>query len=109
MLCCSVCAEENELVLFVDDLIEDDVRAPAYSQDIRIQQLQICIEGNDQLFPKSLKLLTDPNIWIGDSGASVDTTPTSDGLSNTQPSSITVHVGNNQHTAATHSGSLSVT
>jgi hypothetical protein len=36
-------------------------------------------------------------------------TPTSDGLNNTQPCSINVHVGNNEHTAAAHSGALSVT
>jgi hypothetical protein len=107
VLCCSVCAEDNDLT--VDDLLEDDVRAPGYTQDICIQPLEVCLEGNDQLFPRSLKLLTDPNIWIGDSGASVDMTPTSDGLDTTKPCSITVHVGNNQHTAATLSGTLSLT
>jgi hypothetical protein len=61
------------------------------------------------MFPKVMQLLSDPNIWIGDTGASVDMIPASEGLTNTRPCGISVHVGNNEHTAANHSGSLSVT
>jgi hypothetical protein len=37
--------------LTVDDLFEDDVKTPVYFEDIRIQPLEVCLEGNDQLFP----------------------------------------------------------
>jgi hypothetical protein len=41
-------------------------------------------------------LLSDPNIWIGDTGASVDMTPHPEGLIDTHPSDISVHVGNSK-------------
>jgi hypothetical protein len=62
------------------------------------------------MFPRVMQLFSDPNkIWIGDTVASVDMTSASEGLTNTRPCGISVHVGDNEHTAATHSGSNSVT
>jgi hypothetical protein len=69
----------------------------------------LCCGIDEQLFPTSIKLLQDPNIWIGDTGASVDMTPYADGITDAQPSNVSVHVGNNEHTAATHCGTLPVT
>jgi Zinc knuckle len=80
VLCCSVCnggfgnAEPPE-----DVLLEED-RVHIVAPDIVITELreetEVCMEMSDtQLFPKALKLLSDPNIWIGDTGASVDMTP----------------------------------
>jgi hypothetical protein len=72
--------------------------------------LELCMKMHDtQMFPKVLHLLSDPNIWIGDTEASVDMIPVSEGLTDTRPCGISVHVGNNEHTAATHSGTMSVT
>jgi hypothetical protein len=62
-----------------------------------------------QMFPKALRLLNDPNIWIGDTGASVDMTPYAEGLTDTCPRDISVHVGNDEYTAATHCGRLPMT
>jgi hypothetical protein len=61
------------------------------------------------MFPKVMKLLSDPSIWIADTGASEDMTPASEGLTKSRPCDISLRVGNGEHTAAKHSGSLSVT
>jgi hypothetical protein len=81
--------------------------------DEKFEVLFVCCEIespelNMQLFPKVLRLLSDPNIWIGDTGASVDMTPYPEGLIDTHPSDISVHVGNNSYTPATLCGKLPV-
>jgi hypothetical protein len=81
--------------------------------DEKFEVLFVCCEIkspelNIQLFPKVLRLLSDPNIWIGDTGASVNMTPYPEGLIDTHPSDISVHVGNNSYTPATLCGKLPV-
>jgi hypothetical protein len=53
-------------------------------------------------------LLSDSNIWIRDTGASVVMTPYPEGPTDTRPSDTSVHVGNNAFTSATPSGKLPV-
>jgi hypothetical protein len=55
------------------------------------------------------QITTGPNIWIGDTGASVDMTPCADGAIETKPSNVSIYVGNSANTAATHCGKLHVT
>jgi hypothetical protein len=114
VLCCSVCDDPTEIQDC--DLFEDRQRVQVPAADIMVKELssdsglEVCMKMHDvQMFPVVLQLLPDPIIWIGDAGASVDMTPVSEGLTNARPCVISVHVGNNEHTVATHSGTLSVT
>jgi hypothetical protein len=104
VLCCSIC----------DDPAGEG-KVPVPTVDVKVEELdgesglEECTKMQDtQMFPKVMQLLSDPNIWIGDTRASVDMTPVSGGLTDTRPCGISVHVGSNEHTAATHSGTLSV-
>jgi hypothetical protein len=109
VLCCTISVDNT---VFNDhDLLEDVNREPVSTQDIIIEEfkdemvVEICLQmNNTQMFPKAMKLLADPNIWIGDTGASVDVTPVAEGLTDSRPCNISLHVGNNEHTAATHNG-----
>jgi hypothetical protein len=112
VLCCSICVSNLDHV--GTDTLEDEGIAPPVARDVVIHELtedtEVCMEMQDQqLFPKALKLLSDPNFWIGDTGASVDVTPVSEGMTDSRPCNVSVHVGNSEHTSATYSGSLSVT
>jgi hypothetical protein len=70
-LCCAVCDDVPETV----DLIEDDRSEYESPNDIVIEELVLQAVDDEQQFPKALQLLTDPNIFIADTGASVDMTP----------------------------------
>jgi hypothetical protein len=92
VLCCSV----------TDDLA-DEGKVPVPTVDVKVAELdgksglEVCMKMQDtQMFFKVKQLLPDPNIWIGDTGASVDMTPASEGLTNTRPCGVSVHVGNNE-------------
>jgi hypothetical protein len=105
-LCCGICDEVP--VPDIVDLIDDD--APGYESpnDITLEEIVMQAVDDEQQCPKALQLLTDPNIFIGDTGASVDMTPNKWCITDSKPCEVTVHVGNSQHTSATHSGRLSV-
>jgi hypothetical protein len=103
-------------VLFYCDDPAGEGKVPVPTVDVKVEELdgesgpEVCMKMQDtQMFPKVMKLLSDPIKWIGDTWASVDMTPVSDGLTDTRPCGISVHVGSNEHTAATHSETLSVT
>jgi hypothetical protein len=112
VLCCSKCDDNITLsdadVLEIDEtppIIAPDIEITAQSSETEISLQMICA----QRFPVALKLRSDANVWIGNTGASVDMMLVTEGLTSTRPCLISVHVGNSHHTAATHCGPLSVT
>jgi hypothetical protein len=70
-LCCAVYDEVPNSV----DLIDDVVSGYESPNDILVEEIVMQAVEDAQQFPKALQLLTDPNIFIGDTGASVDMTP----------------------------------
>ena len=48
--------------------------------DGRAIKKEVLLYGQGLTFPKKSQLLNDPNLWIADSGASVHSTPRSQGL-----------------------------
>jgi hypothetical protein len=62
-----------------------------------VDEVHMSNTADQQKFPTSIKLLQDHNIWIGDSGASVDMTPHPKNITDCQPSNVSVHAGYSQH------------
>jgi hypothetical protein len=90
VLCCSVC-----------DDVANEGKVPVPTVDVKELDgesgLEVCMKMQDtQMFFKVMQLLSDPNIKIGDTGVSVDMTPASEGLTNTRPCGVSVHVVNNE-------------
>jgi hypothetical protein len=90
------------------DLIDNDALGYESPNDIILEEIVMHALEDEQQFPKALQLLTDPNIFIGDTGASVDMTPNKWCITDSKSCDVTVHVGNSQHTSASHSGRLSL-
>jgi hypothetical protein len=105
LLCCSVC-DDASLTLNTVDLIDEVESAFESPKDVILEELVMQAMDDKQEFPKALQLLNDPNIFIGDTGASVDMTPNKSCLTDSKTCDMTVHVGNSEHTSATHSGRL---
>jgi hypothetical protein len=55
-------------------MLFEDVDYPLYDEDL--SEIALCAIK----FPKSMKLLLDPNVWIADTGATVHTTPNSSSM-----------------------------
>jgi hypothetical protein len=100
VLCCCVCDGNST---YADaDVLEIDGTSLIIAPDIEITEISSETEFSPQMTdaqcsPTALKLLSDANIWIGDTGASVDMTPVAEGLMDTWPCQVSVHVGNSQH------------
>jgi hypothetical protein len=71
--------------------VESEHESP---KDIILEELVMQAMNDKQEFPKALQLLNDPNIFIGDTGASVDMIPNKWCLTDSKPCDMTVHVGN---------------
>jgi hypothetical protein len=101
-LCCSIC--DGNITYNDADVLEIDETQSIIAPDIEISELssetEISLQVTDpQCFPTALKLLSDANIWIGDTETSVDMTPVAEGLTDTRPCRISVHVGDSQHSS----------
>ena len=62
-------------------------------------------------FPRSLAILMDPNVWVGDTGASVDSTYSKAGATNVREATVddSVTNGNGSKTGITHLADISGT